>query len=170
MSLLRLALLSLLAFSVACSEIPVLDSRGTPCGGTRQVDAEAVFPDTGLGAGGRATVSFYESDPNRSLDETAIIVWTFPPANTTFADNPPRVRVLTDGGKVFLDLQSTSAYMGSWYVRQPIANGPLRDEIIAAFQTGIVIVELSSPQGVQKTTRVRPSVRFAGRTPVVICL
>ena len=104
MSLLRLALLSLLAFSVACSEIPVLDSRGTPCGGTRQVDAEAVFPDTGLGAGGRATVSFYESDPNRSLDETAIIVWTFPPANTTFTDNPPRVRVLTDGGKVFLDL------------------------------------------------------------------
>jgi hypothetical protein len=56
---------------------------------------------------------------------------------------------------VFLDLQSTSAYMGSWYVRQPIPNGSLRDEIIAAFQTGIVVVELSSPQGVQKTTRVR---------------
>jgi hypothetical protein len=128
-----------------------------------------VLPDTGLGAGGQASIDFYESEPNRSLDETSLGVWTFPPANATFADNPPRVRLVTDDGRVFLDLESTSAYLGSWYVRQAIPNSPVRDETVSAFQAGLVIVEFSIAQPVQKVTRLRPSIRFAGRTPVGIC-
>jgi hypothetical protein len=125
-----------------------------------------VLPDTGLGAGGQADISFHESEPGRSLDESALFIWTFPPTHTMFADGAPRVRLVTDDGKAFLDLQSTSAYLGSWYVRQAIPDGPVRDQIVSAFQAGLVIVEFSSAQPVQKVARVRPSVRFAGRTPV----
>lgn len=167
MNLFRLTLLSSLVLSAACVDIV---NRGTPCGGTRQVDAQAVLPDTGLGAGGQAGITFYESDPISNRDESSLIVWTFPPANTMFADSPPRVRLVTDDGTVFLDLESTSAYQGSWYVIQAIPNGPVRDQIVAAFQAGLVMIEFSSAQPVRKTTRVRPSVRFAGRTPVARCL
>jgi hypothetical protein len=163
----RLILLSSLLLANACANIL---NRGTPCGGERNVDARAVLPDTGLGAGGDANISFNESDPNRSLDESSLIVWTFPPANTMFADNPPRVRVITDDGRVFLDLTATSAYLGSWYVRAPVAKGAIRDEIVAAFQNGLVTVEFSTSGPAPKVTRVRPTVRFAGTTPVVLCV
>jgi hypothetical protein len=162
----RFALLSL-AMGSACSD---LTSRGSPCGGERQVSATAVLPDTGLGAGGEATISFVESDAHRSLDETALIVWTFPPTNASFSGNPPRVRIVTDDGRVFLDVQSTTAYLGSWYARAPIPNTPLRDEIVAAFQNGRVTIEFSSGELTPKTTRVQPAITFAGRTPVVMCL
>jgi hypothetical protein len=165
MNLLRQTLLSLLVLSTACTDFV---NRGSPCGGTLQVDAEAVLPDTGLGAGGKANISF--SETNHTLDESSLIVWTFPPSNTTFTDSPPRVRVLTSDGRVFLDLQAMPAYIGSWYVLQPIPNGPLREEIVSAFQAGLGVVEFSSAQPNQKVTRVRPDVRFAGRTPVLQCL
>ena len=159
-----LIVLSALALS-ACANI-----TGTPCGGTRQVDAQLVLPDTGLGAGGQANLGLTESDPGRSFDETSLIVWTFPPTSTGFADAPPRVRVIADDGTVFLDLSSTSAYQGSWYAREPIAGGPLRDQIVSAFAAGQVVVEYSSATGPAKVTRVRPIVRFAGTTPVLRCL
>jgi len=165
MTLLRLTFLPLFALSTACTD---LLNRGSPCGGTLEVDAEAVLPDTGLGAGGKATISF--SETNHALDESSLIVWTFPPSNTTFADSPPRVRVLTTDGKVFLDLEATAAYMGSWYVRQTIPSGPVRDEIVSAFQSGLGVIEFSRAQPTQKLTRVRPDVRFAGRSPVLRCL
>ena len=168
MTLLRLMLLSPLMFPVAaCSEFT---NRSTPCGGTLQVDATVALPDTGLGAGGSGNVSFFESEADRTPDDTALGVWTFPPANTTFADGPPRVRVLTDDGRVFLDLQSTSAFLGSWYVLQPIRDHALREEIVAAFHAKRVVVEFVRTQPEQKTTRVRPDVRFAGRTPVLRCV
>jgi hypothetical protein len=129
-----------------------------------------VLPDTGLGAGGTANVSFIESEPNRDLDDTWLIVWTSPAATRPFADDPPRVRVLTDDGRVFLDLQSTPAAAGSWYVKQAIAPGSVRDAIVAAFQAGQAVVEFSTTQPIEKVTRVRPIVRFAGRNPVAICL
>jgi hypothetical protein len=165
MNLFRLIPLFPLVLSAACTDFL---SRGSPCGGTRQVDAAAVLPDTGLGAGGTATIGF--SETNSSVDEFSLIVWTFPPANTTFADNSPRVRIITDDGKVFLDLESTSAYLGSWYVRQTIPEDPVRDEIVSAFQAGLVTIEFARTQPVAKVTRVRPTVRFAGTTPVVRCL
>jgi len=165
MTLLRLTFLPLFALSTACTDFL---NRGSPCGGTLEVDAEAVLPDTGLGAGGKATISF--SETNHALDESSLIVWTFPPSNTTFADSPPRVRVLTTDGKVFLDLEATAAYMGSWYVRQTIPSGPVRDEIVSAFQSGLGVIEFSRAQPTQKLTRVRPDVRFAGRSPVLRCL
>jgi len=165
MTLLRLTFLPLFALSTACTD---LLNRGSPCGGTLEVDAEAVLPDTGLGAGGRASISF--SETNHALDESSLIVWTFPPSNTTFTDGPPRVRVLTTDGRIFLDLEATAAYMGSWYVRRSIPSGPVRDEIVAAFQSAVGVVEYSSRQPSQKVTRVRPDVRFAGRSPVLRCL
>ena len=167
MSLLRLTLLLSLLLTTACSEI---FGRGSPCGGTRQVDAQVVLPDTGLGAGGRANLSFYESEPGRSLDETSMILWTFPPDGTAFTDAPPRVRVVTDDGRVFLDRRAGSAYLGSWYVREPIPTGPRRDEIVSAFQQAIVTVEFLGASPAQKLTRVRPNVRFAGRSPILQCL
>ena len=165
MTLLRLTFLPLFALSTACTD---LLNRGSPCGGTLEVDAEAVLPDTGLGAGGKANISF--SETNHALDESSLIVWTFPPSNTTFADSPPRIRVLATDGKVFLDLEATAAYMGSWYVRQTIPSGPVRDEIVSAFQSGLGVIEFSRAQPTQKLTRVRPDVRFAGRSPVLRCL
>jgi hypothetical protein len=159
--------LSLLCSSVACSLIT--DSRGTPCGGGRQVDAELTLPDTGLGAGGKAQVDFNESKAP-SLPEASMTVWAFPPTNSMFADAPPRVRVVTDGGQVFLDLQSTTAYQGSWAARQSIPDGPIRDEIVGAFQRGIVTVEFLDASPAQKIARVRPTVLFAGTTPVLRCL
>ena len=138
MNLLRQTLLSLLVLSTACTDFV---NRGSPCGGTLQVDAAAVLPDTGLGAGGKANISF--SETNHTLDESSLIVWTFPPSNTTFTDSPPRVRVVTSDGKVFLDLQAMPAYIGSWYVLQPIPKGPLREEIVSAFQAGLGVVEVA---------------------------
>lgn len=167
MNLLRLTTLGSLLLSASCADIT---SRGAPCGGTRQVDAEAVLPDTGLGAGGTANISYNESEPISGLNESSLIVWIFPPANTAFADSAARVRVVTDDGRTFLDRQSTSAYLGSWYVNEPIPDDSLRDEIVSAFQAGVVVVEFSSAQPFAKVTRVRPSVRFAGRTPVARCL
>ena len=166
MKLFRLTFLSSLLLSSGCLDI----TRGIPCGGQRQVDAFAVLPDTGLGARGQAAVTFSESDPERSLDETSLSVWTFPSANTTFADSPPRVRLVTDDGRVFLDVQSGTAYEGSWSAKQKIPKGPAREEIVAAFDRGIVTVEFSNALPVPKVTRVRPTVRFAGRTPVLQCL
>lgn len=163
----RVTSLVLMMVSAACSNVT---SRGIPCGGTRQVSATAILPDTGLGAGGEASVTFRESEPNRERDETAVYVWTFPPSGTAFADAPPRVRVVTDDGRVFLDLPSWAAYQGSWYVRQAVVDGPVRDEIVAAFQAGIVMVEYSTTQPVPKVTRVRPEVHFAGRTERLRCV
>lgn len=159
-------LLSSLAIVTACSEFL---NRGTPCGGVRSVDATATLPDTGLGAGGKANITFSESQPGRSLDETSLIVWTFPAPNAPFAGNPPRVRIFTDDGRVFLDVESTAAYQGSWYARALIPDTTVRDEIVAAFQNGRVSVEFSSGQPASKMTRVVPTITFAGRTPVVIC-
>jgi hypothetical protein len=160
-----LLLLSTIAIATACSE---LLNRGTPCGGVRSVDATATLPDTGLGAGGKANITFSESQPGRSLDETSLIVWTFPPTNASFPGNPPRVRILTDDGRVFLDVEANPAYQGSWYARAPIPDTAVRDEIVAAFQNGRVSVEFSTSQPTQKT-RVVPTIAFAGRTPIVIC-
>ena len=165
MTLFRLTFLSLFALPAACTDFV---NRGSPCGGTLEVDAEAVLPDTGLGAGGKANISF--SETNHALDESSLIVWTFPPSNTTFTDGPPRVRVLTTDGRIFLDLEATAAYMGSWYVRRSIPSGPVRDEIVSAFQSGLGVIEFSRAQPTQKLTRVRPDVRFAGRSPVLRCL
>jgi hypothetical protein len=167
MKLLRLTLSLAPPLATACSN---LVNPGSPCGGTRQVDAQAVLPDTGLGAGGRANISFHESEPRSSLDESSLIVWTFPPDSATFAGGPPRVRVWTDDGRVFLDRQSSSAYLGSWYAREAIPDGSRRDEIVSAFQAGVVTVEFLDASPMPKVTRVRPSVRFAGRTPVLQCL
>src|SRR6185503_16662430 len=128
------------------------------------------LPDTGLGAAGTANVGFHESEPNRTLDETAVYVWTFPAAGKPFADSPPRVRVVTDDGRVFVDVQSTLAYQGSWYVNQQIPDSSLRDQIVSAFQAGVVVIEFSSGDHVERVTRVRPDVHFAGRTPVLLCV
>lgn len=166
MNRLRLTLLSSIVLSTACVDIT---NRGTPCGGTRRVDAQVVLPDTGLGAGGQANITFSESEPRSTLDESALIVWTFPPNNTMFADNPPRVRLVVDDGKVFLDRQSSSAYLGSWYVKEAIPPGAVRDQIVSAFAAGLVMVEFSSGQPAMKVTRVRPNVRFAGRGEVLRC-
>lgn len=149
----------------ACSDV----GPGEPCGGVLMVDAKAVLPDTGIGARGNATIAFTESEPNRTLDETALIVWTFPPPNESFADAPPRVRVMADDGRIFLDLTATSAYQGSWYVRQMVPKGALRDSIVTAFKAGRVAVEFAQPNAARATT-VRPTVRYAGRTPVVMCI
>lgn len=167
MTRLRLTLLSSLVLSTACVEIT---NRGTPCGGTRRVDAQAVLPDTGLGAGGQANVSFYESEPRGTLDETALVVSTFPPTNSVFVDNPPRVRLVVDDGSVLLDGQSSSAYLGSWYVKQAIPTDAAREKIVSAFSAGLVMVEYSTGQPALKVTRVRPTVRFAGRDEVARCL
>src|SRR5262249_45266788 len=152
------AVLFPLVLSGACGDFT---NHGVPCGNTRMVDARVTLPDTGLGAGGDAGIGFSESVPGLGLDESNLIVWTFPPANPMFADDPPRVRLVTDGGTVLLDLQSTSAYQGSWYVRQAIPHGDIRDVIVSAFQMGSVTLEFSSG-GNQKVTRVRPNVSFAG--------
>ena len=61
-------------------------------------------------------------------------------------------RILTDDGRVFLDLQSTSAYQGSWYVKQDIPHGSIRDDIVSAFQQCIVTVEFSSVTAAGKVT------------------
>lgn len=167
MNRLRLTLLYSIVLSTACVEIT---NRGTPCGGTRRVDAQAVLPDTGLGAGGQAAITFYESEPRSTVDESALFVWTFPPNNTMFADSPPRVRLVVDDGNVLLDRQSSSAYLGSWYVREGIPSGAVRDQIVSAFAAGLVMVEFSGGQPATKVTRVRPEVRFAGRDQVLRCV
>lgn len=167
MNRLRLTLLFPFVISSACVEIT---NRGTPCGGTRRVDAQAVLPDTGLGAGGQANISFHESEPRGTIDESALIVWTFPPTSTMFADKAPRVRLLVDDGSVLLEGQSSAAYLGSWYVREAIPPDALREKIVSAFSAGLVVVELSTAQPAMKVTRVRPSVRFAGRDEVARCL
>jgi hypothetical protein len=134
------------------------------------VQAQLVLPDTGIGAGGQGSVGFHESEAG-ALDESSLIVWTFPPAGTAFADSVPRVRILTDDGRVFLDVQSTPAYQGSWYAKQDIPHGSIRDSIVSAFQQGVVTIELSSaPATGGKATRVRPTIQFAGRTPRVTCI
>jgi hypothetical protein len=166
MTLLRLTLFAILSLSISCSDI----NGGSPCGGVLQVDAQVVLPDTGIGAGGQASVDFNESEPG-AFDESSLIVWTFPPAGTTFADSVPRVRILTDDGRVFLDAQSTSAYQGSWYAKQDIPHGSIRDSIVSAFQQGVVTIEFSSAPAVGgKVTRVSPAIQFAGRTPRAECL
>lgn len=162
MKVTQLLLLSALVATTACSE-------GTPCGGTRSVDAQAVLPDTGLGASGKASVSFTESEPNRP-DYTSLIVWTFPAANMTFTDGPPRVRLVADDGRVFLDAESSLAYQGSWYAKTAIPDGVIRDEIVAAFRANQVTVEFQSVQSGQRLTRVRPTVQFAGKQPVYQCI
>ena len=167
MNRLRLTFLSAFVLSTACVDIT---QRGIPCGGTRRVDAQAVLPDTGLGAGGQATVSFFESEPRGTLDETALAVSTFPPTNTMFADNPPRVRLVVDDGSVLLDGQSTSAYLGSWFVKEAIPTDAIREKIVSAFSAGLVMVEYSTGHPAVKVTRVRPIVRFAGRDEVFRCL
>lgn len=167
MNHLHLTLLSSIVLSTACVEIT---NRGIPCGGTRRVDAQVTLPDTGLGAGGQASISFHESEPRSTLDESALGVWTFPPNNTLFADNPPRVRLVVDDGTVLLDRESSSAYLGSWYVREAIPDGSVRDQIVLAFAAGLVMVEFASGPPAMKVTRVRPNVRFAGRDEVSRCL
>jgi hypothetical protein len=160
------SLLPVLLFSASCRS---LFTDGTPCGGTRRVTAQAVLPDTGLGARGTAGITFYESEPGRSLDETSLFVWTFPHDSTVrFADSAPHVRVVTDEGLVLLDLDSSLAYQGSWYVRQPVPAESMRQAIVNAFQSGKVTVEFSSTVPA-RVTRVRPSVEFAGRDPVLLC-
>ena len=166
MILLRLTLLATLSLSISCSDI----NDGSPCGGVLQVDAQVVLPDTGIGAGGQASVSFHESEPG-AFDESSLIVWTFPPAGTMFIDSVPRVRILTDHGSVFLDVQSTSAYQGSWYAKQDIPHGSIRDSIVSGFHNGVVTIEFSSTPAVSgKATRLRPTVQFAGRTPRTTCI
>lgn len=164
MNLLCLALFVTLSLSISCSDV----TGGSPCGGVLQVDAQVVLPDTGIGAGGQGSVGFYESEPLQ-FDESSLIVWTFPPAGTTFADSVPRVRILTDDGRVFMDVQSTSAYQGSWYAKRDIPHGSIRDSIVSAFQQGVVAIELSSAVS-GKVTRARPTIRFAGRTPRAVCV
>ena len=156
----------MLLIATACSDL----TRGAPCGGGRSAEATAVLPDTGLGAGGTASITYHESDPQSTLYESSLIVWTFPAAGAAFADSAARVRVVTDDGRVLLDRQSIPAYAGSWYAIDSIPNEALRDAIVSAFQTGAVVVEFSRTQPVPGVTRVRPTVRFAGRTPVVMCL
>ena len=166
MTLLRLTLFATVGLSISCSDI----SGGSPCGGVLQVDAQVVLPDTGIGAGGQGSVGFHESEPG-ALDESSLIVWTFPPAGTTFTDSVPRVRILTDDGRIFLDVQSTSAYQGSWYAKEDIPHGSIRDSIVSAFQRGVVTIEFSGAPAVGgKVTRVRPAIQFAGRTPRVLCV
>ena len=166
MTLFRLTLFATLSLSISCSDI----NGGSPCGGVLQVDAQVVLPDTGIGAGGQGSVGFHESWPGQ-FDESTLIVWTFPPTGTTFTDSVPRVRILTDDGRVFLDVQSTPAYQGSWYAKQDIPHGSIRDSIVAAFQRGAVAVEFSSATVVGgKVTKVRPAIQFAGRTPRALCV
>jgi hypothetical protein len=124
----------------------------------------------GLGAGGQGSVGFNESEPGRGLDESSIIVWILPPDSTIFVENLPRIQVITDDGRVFVDREAMSGYLGSWSVRQPIPNTPLRDEIVAAFKAGQLTAEFSRTQPEPKFTRVRPTVRFAGTTPVLRCV
>jgi hypothetical protein len=143
MTLLRLTLFATLSLSISCSDI----GSGSPCGGLLRVDAQVVLPDTGIGAGGHGSVDFEESEPG-AFDESPLIVWTYPPGGTTFTDNVPGVRILTDDGRVFLDVQSTSAYQGSWYAKQDIPHGSIRDSIVSAFQQGVVSIELSSAPAV----------------------
>lgn len=162
----RLTMSFSLLVATSCTEIV----RGSPCGGTRQVDAQAVLPDTGLGAGGTANISFFEAEPRGTSDDTSLGVWTYPRESKPFADGPPRVRVVTDDGKVFLDRQTIAASGGSWYAREPVPPGSRRDEIITAFQNGAVMVEFLDASPKQKVTRARPIVRFAGSTPVLRCL
>jgi hypothetical protein len=166
MTLLRLTLFAILGLSISCSEI----TRGSPCGGVLAVEAQVVLPDTGIGAGGQASVGFHESEPG-AFDESSLIVWTFPRAGTTFTDSVPRVRILTDDGRIFLDVQSTPAYQGSWYAKQDIPHGSIRDSIVSAFQQGVAAIEFSSTPAVGgKVTRVRPTIQFAGRTPQALCV
>lgn len=166
MDLRRFTLPFSLIVATACTDF----TRGSPCGGTRQLDAQAVLPDTGLGAGGRANISFFESERVGISDESSLGVWTYPRDSTPFADGPPRVRVVTDDGKVFLDRQAITASGGSWYTREPVPPGPRRDEIITAFQNGAVMVEFLDASPKQRVTRARPVVRFAGRNPIGLCL
>lgn len=168
MTLLRVVSLASLLLSSACADI--VSGGGEPCGGMRQVDAQAVLPDTGVGARGKGSVGFVESEPSGSRDETSLFVWLFPVPDSSFAGSPPRMRLVTGDGRVFLDQQSTSAYLGSWYARQSVSPGPVRDDIVSAFQAGLVLLELWSADSVQKVTRIPVSVRFAGRMPVAICL
>ena len=164
----QLSSLSVLLLVAACK--PIMFADGTPCGGNRMVRAEAALPDTGIGAGGLARIDFLESESISSLDESSLFIWTFPPPNTSFADSPPRVRVTTADGRVFLDREAGPAYQGSWYLKAFIPKGQLRDEIVAAFQDGVVTVEFSTAQPSMRVTRVQPIVSFAGRNPVLQCV
>ena len=168
MPLRRVVSIASLLLASACADIVV--GGGEPCGGTRQVDAQVVLPDTGVGAGGQGSLGFVEAEPNGSRDEASLFIWLFPLADAPFAGSPPRMRLVTDDGRVFLDQQSTSAAFGSWYARQAVSPGPVRDEIVSAFQAGLVLLELSSVDPGQKVTRITVRVRFAGRTPVATCL
>lgn len=154
-------------FCIGC--IDYFISQSKPCGGTRQVDAHVTLPDTGLGARGAGSVGFSESEAGRNLDETALYVWIFPPTGTVFADNAPDVRIVTDDGQVLMNERSGVAYQGSWSVRRGIRDEALRATIIRAFQEGRVSVEFSTTQPVPRLTRVRPTVRFAGKAPVLQC-
>jgi hypothetical protein len=75
---------------------------GAPCGGAQSAEARAVLPDTGINARDTLLVVFVQHD-TQELSE--LVIWhLWPFASGAIDPEPdPRVRVITDDGRVLLD-------------------------------------------------------------------
>jgi hypothetical protein len=149
---------------------------GAPCGGGEFADALALLPDSGIDAGDTLQVVFNQHDTHE-LSELAI--WHLWPFASGIVDSQPdpRVRLVTDAGRVLLDSigsrydQPENAYNDpTWHVFTWIRDSDLRNGLYEGFQNQTLWVELWPVGAPRPTTRVRLKTDRVGISPTALCI
>jgi hypothetical protein len=149
---------------------------GAPCGGAQFAEGRAFLPDTGINSGDTLLVVFIQHD-GQELSE--FVIWhLWPFASGAIDPEPdPRVRVITDDGRVLLDSigsrfnqPENTNNRPTWYSFTWIREAGLRNDLYEGLRDETLSIELTRPTGTAPGTRVRIRTDRAGISPVMTCL
>jgi hypothetical protein len=136
-----------------------------------------VLPDTGIDGGSDVLLVFNQSDPSSGELSELIIEHLRPAGRDSDPEPDPRIRLVTDDGRVLLDTlatrydQPTGKFdYPTWLVLYAMRSAELRIAFFEAFNKQTLWLELWRANATQLGTRMRPHTEAVGVSPVGWCV
>jgi hypothetical protein len=158
---------TVVAGALACSASKI---AGGPCGRNQQAVATVALPDTGISAGYQIQVAFIQHDPDLTEERSEVSIqhqWPVPADRDTVPS--PRVRLLDEAGRVYIDTLGTRRGPAAWSVHHWIGDAATRNALYDAFATERLWLELWRAEA-GLGTRVRLTTKEATVNPPIRCL